>query len=382
MRCDRQIRNRKPRRANDPQSIMKKNLSATLGGRSFTIDEDAYFALDAYIEGIRSHYAPEDPDGEIVSDFESRIADLFADEIRQQGPGATITIGAVRRTIERVGSLDRLFDDEEQQPVEEEPLADEPTGTDTSAPETEQRRIPNPPIPPTGMEGPRPRHIYYRSTVDRWLGGVLGGLGEYLGMDALLFRLTFILLLFTPVAPAIIIVYLAMALFVPQAKTVTQRLELHGKPVSPSTIWQDIDETITKSEAEGKESGDRKSAFPRPSDFLSPGWRKGLLWTGSILLILGLFVAMGGVITGLADGDLFQYDFFHDGEYFRSTAAGLLFSIAGGLVALPFTALMIYVLGVIPIGMILRSKHSSTTVKTVSIALWVIILLALWHIIF
>lgn len=361
---------------------MKKNLSVTLGGRSFTIDEDAYFALDAYIEGIRSHYAPEDPDGEIVSDFESRIADLFADEIRQQGPGATITIDAVRRTIERVGSLDRLFDDEEQQPVKEEPLADEPTGTDTSAPETEQRRIPNPPIPPIGMEGPRPRHIYYRSTVDRWLGGVLGGLGEYLGMDALLFRLTFIILLFTPVAPGIILVYLAMTIFVPQAKTVTQRLELHGKPVSPSTIWQDIDETITKSEAEGKESGDRKSAFPRPSDFLSPDWRKGLLWTGSILLILGLFVAMGGVITGLADGDLFQYDFFHDGEYFRSTAAGLLFSIAGGLVALPFTALMIYVLGVIPIGMILRSKHSSTTVKIVSIALWVIILLALWHIIF
>lgn len=361
---------------------MKKNLSVTLGGRSFTIDEDAYFALDAYIEGIRSHYAHEDPDGEIVSDFESRIADLFADEISQQGPGATITIDAVRRTIERVGSLDRLFDDEEEQQVEDEILADEPTRPDTFTPETEQRGIPTPPIPPTAMEGPRPRHIYYRSTVDRWLGGVLGGLGEYLGMDALLFRLTFILLLFTPVAPAIILVYLAMTIFVPQAKTVTQRLELHGKPVSPSTIWQDIDETITKSETEGKESGDRKSAFPRPSDFLSPGWRKGLLWTGSILLILGLFVAMGGVITGLADGDLFQYDFFHDGEYFRSTAAGLLFSIAGGLVALPFATLLIYVVGVIPIGMILRSKHSSTTVKAVSIALWVIILLALWHIIF
>lgn len=363
---------------------MKKNLSVTLGGRFFTIDEDAYFALDAYIEGLRSHYAPEDPDGEIVSDFESRIADLFADEIRQQGPGSTITINAVRRTIERVGSLDRLFDDEEQEPIEEEQLADETTRTDTFAPDTEaeQTKIPTPPIPPTGIEGPRPRHIYYRSTVDRWLGGVLGGLGEYLGMDALLFRLTFILLLFTPVAPAIILVYLAMTIFVPQAKTVTQRLELHGKPVSPSTIWQDIDETITKSEAEGKESGDRKSAFPRPSDFLSPGWRKGLIWTGSILLILGLFVAMGGVITGLADGDLFQYDFFHDGEYFRSTAAGLLFSIAGGLAALPIAALLIYVIGVIPIGMILRSKHSSTTVKAVSIVLWVIILLSLWHIIF
>lgn len=364
---------------------MKKNLSVTLGGRFFTIDEDAYFALDAYIEGIRSHYAPEDPDGEIVSDFESRIADLFADEIRQQGPGSTITIDAVRRTIERVGSLDRLFDDEEQEPIEEElPTDDEPTRTDTSAPdtETEQRRIPTPPIPPTGMEGPRPRHIYYRSTVDRWLGGVLGGLGEYLGMDALLFRLTFILLLFTPVAPAIILVYLAMTIFVPQAKTVTQRLELHGKPVSPSTIWQDIDETITKSEAEGKEPGDRKSAFPRPSDFLSPGWRKGLLWTGVILLVISILFAMCGVIAGLSEGDLFQYDFFHDGAYFISSEAGILLTIAMSFAALPLAALLIYVIGVIPIGMILRSKHSSTTVKAVSIVLWVIILLSLWHIIF
>ncbi|WP_296159543.1 PspC domain-containing protein [uncultured Porphyromonas sp.] len=365
---------------------MKKNLSVTLGGRSFTIDEDAYFALDAYIEGIRSHYAPEDPDGEIVSDFESRIADLFADEIRQQGPGATITIDAVRRTIERVGSLDRLFDDEEeQQSVEEELLADdEPAQSDTSAPETEteQRRTPTPPIPPIGMEGPRPRHIYYRSTVDRWLGGVLGGIGEYLGMDALLFRLTFILLLFTPVAPAIILVYLAMALFVPRARTVTQRLELHGKPVSPSTIWQNIDETITKSEAEGKEPGERRSTFPRPSDFLSPAWRKGLLWAGVILMVIAICVAMVGVIAGLADGDLFQYDFFHDGQYFINTAAGILFTIAMSFAALPIAALLIYVIGVIPIGMILRSKHSSTTVKAVSIALWVIILLALWHIIF
>ena len=364
---------------------MKKNLSVTLGGRFFTIDEDAYFALDAYIEGIRSHYAPEDPDGEIVSDFESRIADLFADEIRQQGPGSTITIDAVRRTIERVGSLDRLFDDEEQEPIEEElPADDEPTRTGTSAPdtETEQRRIPTPPIPPTGMEGPRPRHIYYRSTVDRWLGGVLGGLGEYLGMDALLFRLTFILLLFTPVAPAIILVYLAMTLFVPKAKTVTQRLELHGKPVSPSTIWQDIDETIAKSEAEGKESGEQKSPFPRPSDFLSPGWRKGLLWAGVILMVIAICVAMVGVIAGLADGDIFQYDFFHDGEYFIGTAAGILFTIAMSFAALPIAALLVYVIGVIPIGMILRSKHSSTTVKAVSIVLWVIILLSLWHIIF
>ncbi len=31
----------------------------------------------------------------------------------------------------------------------------------------------------------------YRSTEDRWLGGVCGGLAEYFGKDASLFRLVF-----------------------------------------------------------------------------------------------------------------------------------------------------------------------------------------------
>ena len=34
----------------------------------------------------------------------------------------------------------------------------------------------------------------YRSTDDRWLGGVCGGLGQYFNMDAIIIRIIFIIL--------------------------------------------------------------------------------------------------------------------------------------------------------------------------------------------
>lgn len=364
---------------------MKKNLSVTLGGRSFTIDEDAYHALDAYIEGIKSHYAGDDPDGEIASDFESRIADLFAEEVSRLGVGSTVTIDTVRRTIEQVGSLDRLFSDDEAPASEaEQPAAESAHEGSSPSADAPEDKIPTPPTPPEYAamreSGPRPRHIFYRSTSDRWFAGVLGGLGEYLGMDALLFRLTFIALLFTPLHPGLVIVYLAMWLFVPEAKTVTQKLELHGIPVSPTTIWQGIDQSIAQQEA--GEMGQGAETQPRLTNFIPPKVRKAVLWTGGIMLVLGILVATVAVFVGLVGGEIFQADYFEYWDYFISTGSGVLFIIAGCLAGLPLLALLVYLVGVIPIGMILQSKRSSTTVKAVSIALWIIFLIALKYILF
>jgi phage shock protein C len=50
-------------------------------------------------------------------------------------------------------------------------------------------------IPPPGPPPPRPEPILRRSRRDRIIGGVCGGLGRYLGVDPVLFRLAFVLLL-------------------------------------------------------------------------------------------------------------------------------------------------------------------------------------------
>ena len=55
---------------------------------------------------------------------------------------------------------------------------------------------------------------WYRSKSDRWLGGVCGGLGEYLGVDANLLRLLWLLLC---CGGAGVVLYIAAWLIVPEA---------------------------------------------------------------------------------------------------------------------------------------------------------------------
>lgn len=55
----------------------------------------------------------------------------------------------------------------------------------------------------------------YRSSKERMLGGVCGGLGEYFGIDPTLVRLIYIVLTF--LLPFFILIYLVLWLVIPQA---------------------------------------------------------------------------------------------------------------------------------------------------------------------
>lgn len=56
----------------------------------------------------------------------------------------------------------------------------------------------------------------YRSTTDKMLCGVLGGIGEYIGIDSTLIRLIFAIgAVFTAVVPMLMI-YIIAAIIIPQ----------------------------------------------------------------------------------------------------------------------------------------------------------------------
>jgi phage shock protein C len=55
----------------------------------------------------------------------------------------------------------------------------------------------------------------YRSRTDRWIGGVLGGLGAYLGIDPVILRIASILLTVLG-AGALVIAYIVMWIVVPE----------------------------------------------------------------------------------------------------------------------------------------------------------------------
>jgi len=57
----------------------------------------------------------------------------------------------------------------------------------------------------------------YRSTTDRMIGGVCGGIAKYFNVDPTLIRLLFVLGLFLPINPCIFLAYIVMLVVIPEA---------------------------------------------------------------------------------------------------------------------------------------------------------------------
>ena len=65
------------------------------------------------------------------------------------------------------------------------------------------------------VEAPAAGTRLYRSRGDRWVAGVLGGLGKYLGIDPIVLRIVFIVLAVAGFGP-LVLVYIVAAVIVPE----------------------------------------------------------------------------------------------------------------------------------------------------------------------
>jgi len=84
----------------------------------------------------------------------------------------------------------------------------------------------------------------YRSTNDRMIGGVCGGLGEYLGIDPTVIRLIFVLIALT--GGAGVLIYLIMFLVVPEASD-------GQEPIPASSVPEPAPEAATEATEEEPE---------------------------------------------------------------------------------------------------------------------------------
>lgn len=74
----------------------------------------------------------------------------------------------------------------------------------------------------------QPQHRLYRSSTDRMLGGVCGGLGKYLEIDPLLIRLVFVLLAFSGVS---IVLYILLWLLIPNEPQAALQGQMPDQPL-------------------------------------------------------------------------------------------------------------------------------------------------------
>ncbi len=63
---------------------MNKIFNINLGGYPFTIDDNAFYALDQYLNTIKKHFSQSEGYEDIIADIEARIAELFNQELKGQ----------------------------------------------------------------------------------------------------------------------------------------------------------------------------------------------------------------------------------------------------------------------------------------------------------
>lgn len=181
---------------------MKKTISINLNGMLFNIDDDAYARLEEYMKRIEAHFAGQDESNEIMNDIEARIAELLNE--RLGGGKKAVSINDIEEIIKTMGNPDEFA-------------------------ETEQENQNKQHYHYTH----RPRRLY-RDPDNRVLGGVCGGMGAYMNIDPVIFRVIFVIIFFGYGVG--LLIYLVLWIVIPEARTTAQKLEMRGDPVNVSNI--------------------------------------------------------------------------------------------------------------------------------------------------
>jgi phage shock protein PspC (stress-responsive transcriptional regulator) len=183
---------------------MKITLSVNLGGYSFNIDEDAYAELKRYLKNLELHFAGEESSSEILSDIETRMAELFRAKIT--GYKQVITITDVNEVISVLGTPEDISDNEGK---------------------SARDKFSSPGY-----------HRMYRDPDHRIIGGVCSGMGVYWGIDPIILRVIFVALILA--GGLGLLVYLVLYIVLPEAKTTAQKIEMKGEPVNIHNIKESV----------------------------------------------------------------------------------------------------------------------------------------------
>ena len=186
---------------------MKKNFSVNIGGRIFNIDEDAYERLNLYLNNLRNFFANEEGREEIISDIESRIAELL--EARKTSESGIITLEHIIEVISSMGEPDQL------------------SGEDKSTTHNQ--------------EFAKPSGKLFRDSHHHLLGGVASGIAAYFGINTVLMRLIFVALTFFYGIGAFI--YVILWIILPAARTTSERLEMQRRMINIDTLRDEITST-------------------------------------------------------------------------------------------------------------------------------------------
>tara|TARA_B110000046_G_scaffold185262_1_gene226260 strand:+ start:10357 stop:11958 length:1602 start_codon:yes stop_codon:yes gene_type:complete len=207
---------------------MNKTVSINLAGIFFHIDENAYQKLQNYFEAIKASLHNTEGASEIIADIEGRVAELFSERIKTSQQ--VVSNKEVDEMISVMGQPEDYKIDEE--------LFEETPNNDKS--DSQKRRL-------------------FRDRDNSYIGGVSSGFGYYFGVDPLIIRLLWVVLIFgAGMGP---LLYIILWILIPAANTTAEKLAMMGKPINITNIEKKVKE----------EFGNVKESLERVKDSVNSG---------------------------------------------------------------------------------------------------------------
>lgn len=149
---------------------MKKTLNINIGSRVFNIDEDAYDLLSRYLESIKKYFQKINIEDDVFQDIENRISEKFNSILKNK---ESLNIDDINNIIKEMGTLDDF-----KEAYNDFDTNDFNNQNNESKTKGKRKKI-------------------YRNTSDKVIAGVASGLANYFSVDPIIFRLIFIVSLFT-----------------------------------------------------------------------------------------------------------------------------------------------------------------------------------------
>jgi len=270
---------------------MKKNISINIGGIIFHIEEDGFDKLKNYLDAINRYFSDFKDSQEIINDIENRIAEIFLAKLKDDKQ--VIELEDVNALMVTLGSIEDFKKAEEADEVFEEKATEshesqESEGTKKLYRDTKRYIFGGVaagvahyfnidvllirllfivgflgllpfqatsiiilvayivmwiflPANPDLKEDEKVKKLY-RSQENKVIGGVARGLAAYFGTDVAVIRILFVLLLIP--GGAGLIIYLVLWFITPSAKTVTEKMQMEGTPITLSNIEKNIKSSL------------------------------------------------------------------------------------------------------------------------------------------
>jgi phage shock protein PspC (stress-responsive transcriptional regulator) len=272
---------------------MKKTITINLAGIVFHIEEDAYEALQKYLQSVKQYFLTVEGGADILGDIETRIAEIFSGIIT--GGKQAISIEDVELVVRQMGTVEDMVGEEEAgQSQAHSGNGSSNAGDDTfSGTRRLYRDTSNalvggvcsgiaayfeinplwvrlatlagffglfilPPISgfvflsyiilwiampgQSNLDNKGKFRKFFRNRKDKVLGGVAGGIASFFGIDPVVVRVIFVL--FIAAGGSGVLFYIILWALTPEAKTVTDEMQMEGEPVTLSNIEDRIKRNV------------------------------------------------------------------------------------------------------------------------------------------